>query len=292
MKSLNGLLELLRTWIEDDSIDDSFTTFLNFAVLEVEDMVEWASLYGEEVITVGSDGILTIPPKAYKLTGIYSTIIQAGRPEFRFQPRDNQPTSESGGLVMYSYNPYIPVEESLAYDEGVITQGLTTITGTGFDSDWIGERLMIGDFDDLYEITAVNVAGTEITVNTKIPFASGTYDLIIRPAGMERYKLLKSDELAFSGDVKVTYQRRHPTLVGASDRLLIPAPRTVSLLGLKNALITDKYTVDATRLEDAMMVAKNSEISNHAFHKTKNVRNDRLFSVRSNRSSRVRYGQN
>jgi hypothetical protein len=196
--------------------------------------------------------------------------------------RDSEPTNETGGLIQYTASPYLPVPITLGSPTVTVVQGTNVVTGSGFLASWVGERILIGTFKDTYEITAVNVGLTELTLSATVPQSSESYASVIRPAGMERFRLEDRLETAWAGDVVVKYQKLHPSLIQTTDRLKIPCPQTVALEALQNALMTDKYTVDAERLELALTKAESSEVGTSPFSKKKTVYRDRMFSVRSN----------
>ena len=283
MKSLNEILELLQDWLEDDSIDASFIRYMNFAIDQAESFVDWLGLYGEKTVTVGSDGVLTLPAEAHKITSIYSSETTGGVPKYRFSIRDSEPTAETGGTIQYSANPYPPVATTVDSVTATITQGSAAITSSAaFDTSWVGKRLLIGTYSDLYEISAVADA-SNATLSRVVPFDSADYTVTVEPAGTERLLLVDRDETVWSGDVVVKYQRKHPTLVETTDRLLIPCNRTIALLALQNALATDKYTVDAQRLEQQLMIVKAEECGKSTISTKKKRFCDRTFSVRSNK---------
>jgi hypothetical protein len=283
MTSLNDLNQLLQIWIEDESIDDSFLAFINYGIQQAERMIDWPQLYGETTITVGDDGILTIPAQAHKLLGIYSSEQAGGRPNFKFSMRDSEPTAETGGIIQYSAAPYLPVDSTLASVTATITQGSAVVTSSGlFDSTWVGERVLVGTHKDIYEIVSVE-STSSMTLSAPVPFTTGSFTILVRPIGMERFRLENRQETIWEGDVLVKYQKLHPSLVIAIDRLKIPAPQTVALKALQNALLTDKYTVDAERLEIAVTKAQSSEVGTSPFSKKKMAYRDRTFSTRSNR---------
>jgi len=292
MTSLYDLILILQTWIEDESIDDAFLVFLMFSIEQAEKLVDWANLYGEKTVTVGTDGIITIPAECRKLLSIYSADDSSGTPAFRFSMVDDEPTLETGGMIQYSAEPYLPVAETLATFTPTVTQGSAVLTDTADAVQaWVGERVMIGNAPDLYEVVSV-VDATSVTLSQPVPFATTsatvTYPSIVGPVGMERFILQNRQSTPWSGDVVVKYQRRHPSLVRESDRLLIPCPQTVALVALQNALRTDKYNVDADRLENSVVLARADEVGTSPFSKKKNIFKDSTFSVRS----KSRYGRN
>ncbi len=292
MVPLAKILENVRVWIEDLSIDNDFITFVNLAIRQVEKRVNWGGLFGGDYpVTIGSDGILLIPAQARKVTHIVSAASSNNVPLYEFMFREDQPTSESGHIRQYTANPYKCVETALASSVTVnVTQGSLTITAAAgsFLSTWVGERLLLGSSPNFYEVMSVNTGANpqELVLSGPAQQDTGIYPILVRPVGMERYLLKTNTEAIFAGDVIVRYQKKHPEVKETTDWIMMPCDQTISLLVLQNALITDKYSVDAERLERALMMAQNDEIDGHQFRKSKSSIKDPLFSVRTRRSGR------
>lgn len=282
MTPVKEILLILQDWIEDTSFDDSFIRFINYGVRECEKIVNWPALRGTKTITVGSDGILTFPPRCREIVSIFPST-GASIEAYKFNPIDEGFTTDAGRIYQNTYEPYEPISSVLASALITVTQGSATITPTAgsFSETWVGETLMIDESGEQYEITAASESS--MTVDHPVVADSGSYTGTVRPVGLERIILKTANRVAFEGDVIVTYQKKHPTLYDDSSMLLIPCFQTVALLALQNALITNKYSVDAQRLDAAVIMAKRSELDSYTYKRRKTARADRLFSVRSNR---------
>jgi hypothetical protein len=283
MTFASEILELLRTWIEDDSIDDSFIIFINLAIREAEGMIDWPSLYGEKTVTP-SAGIITAPPEMHKLLSIYGTETTDGLPNFKFSLRDSQPTNETGHVALYTAEPYLPIQSTYAsftcntaLDNVVIAEDDTGYTPA---NDIVGKRLVLYGYPDLYEVISVNASN--ITLSRKVPYLDTESIAFVEPEGTERYLLTDKSSTPFTGNVLVKYQRKHPSIANSGDLILINCPQTIALLALQNAMITDKYNVDAQRLNEALILAKNREIGGSTFNRKTNKFKDTMFSVHRN----------
>jgi hypothetical protein len=284
MTSLKEIRHLLRDWIEDDSIDDVFANFINEAIKECETIVNFSELYAEESVTVPSTGIFTEPARCREVLEVIPATT-TGFPEYRFIPRQRTVTQNDSALAVYSMNPYPGFEEEEASYTVSTIQGSKTITqvgGTFFAEADIGKRVMIDDSSELYEITAWGT--TTITVIPAVTSSTSTSTTArLNPAGTRRFILRDPYNNIKYGDMTVSYQRKHPRVYADSSMLLIPCPRSVALIALQQALMTNKYSVDAQRLAQAVVEAKHSELDNFSFKTTHRKIGDSSFAVRSRR---------
>ena len=281
MTSLKEIRYLLRDWIEDDSIDDVFANFINEAIKECETTVDFSELYAEKLVTVPDSGIFTEPARCREILEVIP-VTSTGFPAYRFVPRQRMISQSESALMEYTMNPYPGFEEEeAAYTVGVI-QGSKSIDSSEFSSSDIGKRLMLDDSSELYEITAVD--STTITVTPAIT-ANTDASIIARvnPAGTRRFILRDPYNNAKGGDMTVSYQRKHPRVYEDASLLLIPCPRSVALIALQQSLMTNKYSVDAQRLAQAVVEAKHAELDNFAFKTTRRKVGDSSFAVRSRR---------
>lgn len=284
MTSLKEIRYLLRDWIEDDSIDDVFANFINEAIRECETLVNFSELYAEKEITVPDTGIFTEPARCREILEV-TPVVSTGYPAYRFVPRQRTVTQSESALAEYTMNPYPGFEEEEASYTVSVEQGSKTITKVGstfFDAADVGKRVMLDGSSELYEITAVDT--TTITVIPAV--SSEDSDEIttrVNPAGTRKFILRDPDNAVKSGDMLVAYQRKHPQVFEDASLLLIPCPRTVALLALQQSLMTNKYSVDAQRLAQAVVEAKHAELDNFAFKTTRRKVGDSSFAVRSRR---------
>jgi len=287
MTPLKNLRQLLRNWVEDDSIDDIFQDFINFAIRECEAITNFTELYAEKTITPAS-GIFTEPARCRELIEVLP-YTETGYPEFRFDFRNREVVRSEGGVRQYTIQPYEGFDAAEAEYTCSYTQGGATLTQT--DTDFfvaadIGKRLMIEENEEVYEL--VSISGTTPNQTAVISPAisadtSTGAQVLVSPPGTKRYILKSPENVPYEGAVTIKYQKRHPLVWSDASLLLIPCPQSVALLALQQALVTNKYDVDAERLQTAVMMAKNRELDGHDFKATKVPRTDPMFSVRSRR---------
>jgi len=284
MTSLKEIRYLLRDWIEDDSIDDVFANFINEAIKECETIVNFSELYAESDITVPASGIFTEPARCREILEVVP-VTSTGFPEYKFIPRQRVTTQNDSALAVYSMNPSPGFDEEDASYTVSVAQGSKTIAQVGatfFAAADVGSRVMIDGSSELYEITAVDT--TTITVTPAVTSStSESTTARLNPAGTRRFILRDPYNNVKSGDMTVSYQRKHPRVYEDASLLLIPCPRSVALLALQQALMTNKYAVDAQRLDQAVVEAKHSELDNFAFKTTHRKIGDSSFAVRSRR---------
>jgi len=286
MTSLKEIRYLLRDWIEDDSIDDIFADFINWAILECETIVDFSELYAESAITVPDSGIFTEPARCREILEVIPVTTQ-GRPQYRFIPRQRVTSQHDSALAEYSMNPSPSFEEEDASYTVSVEQGSKTITQvvgetTFFIESDIGSRVMIDGSSELYEITTVDT--TTITVSPAVTSEDSTSTTArLNPAGTRRFILRDPYNNTQSGNMTVSYQRKHPRVYSDASLLLIPCPRSVALIALQQSLLTNKYAVDAARLAQAVTEAKHTELDNFAFKTTHRKIGDSSFAVRSRR---------
>lgn len=287
MTPLKTIRQLLRNWVEDDSIDDIFQNYINLAIRECEATVNFSELFAtKDVATL--NGVFTEPARCQEIVDVLPQTT-SGYPDFRFEFRAREITREEGGMSLYTINPYLGFEVESASHSVSFTQGGTTLTQEGatfFSAADVGSRVMISEEEEFYEL--ISISGTDpnqtAVVSPAISAATSTASTaLVSPAGTKRYLLLDPQNVPYNGTVTIKYQNKHPLVYSDSSLLLIPCPQSVALLALQQALVTNKYDVDAQRLETAVMMAKNRELDGHSFKTTKQVRKDPMFSVRSRR---------
>lgn len=281
MTSLKEIRYLLRDWIEDDSIDDVFANFINEAIKECETIVDFSELYAEAAVTVPATGIFTEPARCREILEVIP-VTTTGFPAYRFVPRQRTIAQSESSLMEYTMNPYPGFEEAEAVRTVSVTQGSKTIASSAFVAADIGKRLMLDDSSELYEITVVGA--TTITVTPAVTADTDTSIVArLNPAGTRRFILRDPYNNVRGGDMTVSYQRKHPRVYEDASMLLIPCPRSVALIALQQALMTNKYSVDAQRLAQAVVEAKHAELDNFAFKTTRRKVGDSSFAVRSRR---------
>jgi len=284
MTSLKEIRYLLRDWIEDDSIDDVFANFINNAIQECETIVNFVELYGEYDVTVPATGIFTEPARCRELIEVIPTTT-AGFPAYRFIPSQRVRTQQDATLAEYTINPSTSFEDAEGSYTVSIEQGSKTITKVGatfFAAADVGKRVMITASSELYEITAVDT--DTITVTPAVTdTTSASTTALLNPTGTRRFILRDPSNNVVNGDMTIQYQRKHPTVYEDASMLLIPCPRSVALIALKQALQTDKYSVDAERLDQAIRDAKHSELDNFTFKTTHRKIGNSAFAIRSKR---------
>jgi hypothetical protein len=284
MTSLKEIRYLLRDWIEDDSIDDVFANFINEAIKECETIVDFSELYAESAVTVPDSGIFTEPARCRKIIEVFPATT-TGFPAYRFVPRQRMTSQNESVLAEYTMNPYPGFEEEEASYTVSVEQGSKTIIKVGstfFAAADVGKRVMIDSSSELYEITAVT--STTVTVTPAVTSDDSVSTTArLNPAGTRRFILRDPYNNVKTGAMIVSYQRKHPRVYEDASLLLIPCPRSVALIALQQSLMTNKYSVDAQRLAQAVVEAKHAELDNTAFKTTHRKVGDSSFAVRSRR---------
>jgi hypothetical protein len=287
MTPLKQLRKLLRNWVEDESIDDIFQDFINFAIAECESTANFSELYAETTVTPVS-GVFTEPALCREILDIVP-YTSTGYPKFRFEFRNRDIVESDGGMLQYTIQPYAGFDAPESSHECSFDQGENTLSQEGatfFTSADVGKRLMIEENEGIYEI--VSVSGTDpnqsVVIKPSVSAADSDSAMVtVNPAGTKRFILKTPENAPYEGAVTIKYQRKHPIVYSDASLLLIPCPQSVALLALQQALVTNKYDVDAERLQTAVMMAKNRELDGHSFKATKTSRADSMFSVRSKR---------
>lgn len=287
---LKDIIKIVSNFIETTVNDPEITDYINQAVREVESLKHWGVLSGILDMTPDSSGILQVPPRSRLITDI-SLVPSGGPAAAKFYPREDLPTADEARLINYWYIPYPSLDVDGTTNAITVTQGSSSVTQAGgaltfFDADDVGSNLTLTGSSFEYEITAFT-SGSPDTI-TLAPVVSSSnqtsINAIIDISGRERIILYDASINVYTDQVRVYYQKKHPILYTDSSRLLIPCPRTVAYIAIQLMLQTDKYDVDAQRLEIMLARAKNEEIGSSNFAKTRQTRNDTLFSVRSRRN--------
>lgn len=284
MTSLKEIRYLLRDWVEDDSIDEIFANFVNNAIEECEATVNFTQLYMETVVVVPDSGVLVEPPLCREITSV-TPVTTSGFPEYRFVPRQKLNTKQDSFLAEYAMMPFPGFVDDEANYTVSVTQGSNTINKTGdpfFSASDVGKRVMLDASSELYEIQTVEESSITVTpAVTSEDDSSVTAKL--NPAGTRQFILRDPYNKLQSGSMVVAYQRKHPRVYSDSSMLLIPCPRSVAFIALQQSLMTNKYTVDAQRLAQAVQDAKHTELDNFTFKTTHRKIGTGAFAVRSKR---------
>jgi hypothetical protein len=285
--TLKTLRRYLRDWVEDDSIDEIFTNYINLAIQECESF-DFHEMSATATVTPTA-GIIDDPPRCRKIMDVLPAT-ESGYPSFRFEFRSREVTQDVGGKAFYTFSPYDGYDSNQAEYDVSFVQGGTSLAQEGetfFSQDDVGCRVMLKGADDFYEI--VSVSGTApnqtATVAPAITAEDATEGVAyLTPVGTKRYILKDpSNNVYTAGNVTVCYQKKHPLVWEDDSIVILPCPQTIALLALQQALMTNKYNVDAQRLENAIVFAKNREISSQTIKSTKAQYGDNSFSVRSRR---------
>ncbi len=284
MTTLKSIRQMLKNWIEDDSIDEVFENFIQYAITECESTVNFSELFDTKTVAVTS-GIFTEPARCREITEVYPETT-TGYPAFRFEFNNDVVTQDKGGMIGYTISPYPAwdtAEASHAVDYVLGSGVLAKTSGTFFAAADVGKRVMIAGCDEFFEV--VSVGASTAVVSPVVPLATGSGTAQVNPAGTKRFLLKTPTNEVYEGNVTVHYQKKHPLVYSDNSLLLIPCAQSVALIALQQALMTNKYEVDAQRLDAAVIMAKNRELDRHSFKTTKNSFSNSAFSVRSKRVS-------
>ena len=284
------ILEMIRTYLEDDSIDSEFITFMNFALKQASTMRSWDALSEIKTETV-TDGILTMPPRMARLTGLYVSPYDSTVPEYQFHASAGLRTREVGFGKRYTFEPYSATKtagKQIALTSVAGDQTITEVSGSDFvTADDVGKALMIVGTNQRYEILSYSDSITDTAevypaVDLSLTSATG----YVTPVGTARVKLSGPDLEVYAGDVEIRYQAEHPKIVDFQSAILIPCPRTLALMTLSLGLQTNKYNVDAQRLQEDLMMAKNEEMGLDLSSRARPEQRHSMFAVRSKREAR------
>jgi hypothetical protein len=293
MDTLKDIRDVIQDFIEDMSIATVMDNYINFALKDAESIIPFSALFGTTDMTPDSSGVLKIPPRCRKITRITSVKSDAGPADRTYHPTRQRPTADEARKNWYWYLPYPASETDENLQVVSITQGSASIQAaedetTFFTADDIGSELNIEGDSEEYVITAFTEGDTDtITVYPRVASATNTsVNAVIGIAGRERNQLLTNAIIPSTEEVSIEYQKRHPLLIEDEDRLLIPCPRTIAYMAIQLCQQTNKYDVDADRLERKLLEAKNSEIGQDTYRNAQNERQDNMFSFRSKRGRR------
>jgi len=285
MTTLKDIRQIIIDYIEDESIDDIFDSYINWAVRFVENEKLWSVLYRTKDITTDSTGVILLPPLCGRLLEVYPSVT-TGFPSYKFMPMVETENKDTGYLIQNTYRPYEATLTDEAEYTCSVTNGTNTITEVAgkdfFTSDDVGKMIIVSGDSNPYEILSfTDDTFDTITVYPEMSAPTSTQtSIILGPAGMQRIILKDSNNAPYEGDVTIAYQMKHPKLFEDDSRLLIPCPLTVAYKTLMFALETNKYAVDANRLAQNYMLALNSEFGVDPLNRTRNARKDGLFRVR------------
>jgi hypothetical protein len=292
MTYLKTLITDVEDWLEDEGDEDEVIRAINRAVEEVETYKDWEVLKDRATVTPDSSGIIRDPATSRVIRRVFPEG-NYDLPEFQFRAKSEQDTLDNPRTHAYKLLSTAMVKTQLS--DGLlvdVTQNSQTVVQAtastdDIDTSWVGERFMIEDDETIYEITEA-VAATSMTVFPDIRRETGSAQSAkVRPLGMSQYKLTDYTGTAYTQNVEIAYQTKHPALVGYNDQLFIPARQTVYLLAVSYFLHQTKYDVDARQLKLDIMEAKNRECNQEATASPEHVGPRSSFSVRDKRNNRT-----
>ena len=293
MDTLKDIRDVIEDFIEDMTIADIMDNYINFALKDAESIIDFSALFGTVDMTPDSSGVIKLPPRCRKINRITSVKSSSGPADRVYHPTRQRPTGDEARKNWYWHLPYPASETDEKLRVVSITQGSTSIQAangesTFFTADDVGSELNIEGDSEEYVITAFTAGDTDtITVYPRVTSDTNTsVNAVIGIAGRERNQLLTNAIIPSTEEVSIEYQKKHPLLIEDEDRLLIPCPRTIAYMAIQLCQQTNKYDVDADRLERKLLEAKNSEIGQDTYRNAQNERQDRLFSFRSKRGRR------
>jgi len=289
MTEISESLEIIYDFMEDDSVESEALRYLGFAIKGVEKN-EWPVLRATVDIVVGSDGIMELPARCREITKITSQKTSTSPADYEFHALEDEPTSEQARQKRYWAVPWAGSD----LDEDTclcsFTQGgnvITCVSGETFftETDIVGKEVVIqGSSQPMEVLSYDDTDDGSVTVAPEISASTSTSTLVtLMPAGRDRIKLYTPYLVAFEGTVTVTYQKHHPEPWGETSKLLLPCGQSVTYLALQMFQQTDKYDVDAERLERKVLEARQAEISGRFFSRTKKPTGSSKFAVRSKR---------
>lgn len=251
MKTYSQLITYVQNQIEDDS---TYTLgfikeWINITLDHLCENYRWPNYVKTEIITPDSNGEFYMPPA---FLGILSIRPNADGSSDRWYFQYQQAETEYENRYA---NPYYKdivgrVTTGATDTATAITNGATTVTTSTsiFASTDVGEALLIGDDGYEYEITAYNSA-TSVDISPAYRGASATVSVYLRPEGVRAIKLFNESGEPYTDDVEFTYKVRPQHLYNDYDRPLIDADEAIQKGALIEAMINEKYNIDAQRME-------------------------------------------
>lgn len=290
MVYLQSLIDNVQVWLEDEGDTTQVVGRINKAIRKVEKL-PWEALKRKAVVTPDENGSFLIPPLCRVIDHIYPAGY-SDRPDYEFASKaalDPKNHKTTGSYKFYTDEINLTtLEDSLLVDVvqngQTITQAVASLVSV--DEAWVGEQFRLPGDETLYEITAA-VADTSLTVFPPVRSETrGASSCVIRPVGLQQYKVSDYRGEPIVADIEVHYRMKHPTLIDPSDMLLFDAEDTVSLEAVKFYLHQTKYDVDARALELDLRAARHTEVAQQAVKTTQSVNRDQTFTLhaRNNRS--------
>jgi hypothetical protein len=282
MKIRSDIENIVATFIEDLSISENITTYLNLAVEQAEKMVNWPALFKYKDLTV-TDGVLVPPPRYRVITKVTPVPTSGASAAYEFHPELNNPTGDQARIYRAMMLPYMANESASASGLVSVTQGSATVSAVSggslpFSASDVGKELSLAGDSAVYEVTAFDSEADTLTVYPVVSHeTSESVSAQTNHAGREQFLLVDKDLAPYTGTVRVYYQVWHPALYDDESLLLIPCPHTVAYKAIQLCLQQNKYDVDASRLEPLLVEVKNEEIGNTPFKKSSELFQDALF---------------
>ncbi len=262
MEMLEEIRDYVSGQIGDTSTDAlvEIDRWINLALGKLCSKYIWSGYTRTKTITPDSDGELFVPPS-------FAGVIMVWPYDETFSYFDF--LSGSSKRRTRLGKSYYMNGESRVVDGGSessisMTNGDTTVTTTGsiFASTDVGKVLLIGSGYE-YEIT-------DYTDEDNIEFSpafrgeTGTYRVVVRPASVRKLIIYDSYNTAYTSDIMLAYKIAPQKLYNDYDRPAISADEALRKGALIEALVEEKYNIDAARTKDdykeAIMDARNSEI--------------------------------
>lgn len=293
MTEVSKILAIIYNFMEDNSIEDEALSYIQFAIRNVENHA-WPVMRAVSDVTSTSEGIIIPPARCREIIHVTSAQTTESIPSYEFLPLDVVPSAEYIRQNKYWIAPHVGLDADEATYTVDVTQGSITITQVSgkdfFTSEDVGKSITLLGSSQEYEIlTYTGDTLDTITVAPDVSIAtSANATATLRYAGRPRYKLYTNYLLPFEGDVTITYQKTHPEVWGESSKLLLSCFQSVAYLAIQMFQQTNKYDVDAERLQRKLDLAMAQEIGGAFFSKKKKPTGDSMFAVHSRRNYNAR----
>jgi hypothetical protein len=217
---------------------------VNKSLARLTDKYLWAEYTGTKTMTPAS-GIINAPPAFQGMVQIVPTDDTFGSFQYlsEVQRRGNR-------LAMpYYMDSTTRQTDTTAISSITVANGATAIVATTnpFVAADIGGALLIGNNGYEYEVLTRTDANN-ITFSPAFRGATGTYRIVVRPAGVRSFILYDETDTLYATTVYLSYKKKAQALYNDYDRPLIDADEAILLGALIEALRNEKYTTDAERL--------------------------------------------
>ena len=291
MKTLDYIRKRVIAWTQDKSDLEGYTEAINHSIDIVTESIGFTQLLDHKDIKPDANGCFLIPARCQNIFDILPKE-DSPLPSFRFVGTQHAEANPRYGG--YRYRTIGSNDEILGDLIGTIpAQGnVFTKTGASIDpitAEMVGEEFQIRSTSEKHEVVSVDESAQTLVFKPNwYGVATSDTQAIVRPLGMAKIQVYSTSGQVYTGDITVSFFRKHPFLYGAYDRLMIPAGELVALETVRFFLRVHKYDVDAERLESEWQKATNHANAMQPTQTELSSRNTTIFSPRGRGRMRSR----